>query len=222
MRSKRLLICIVALFAVHMVQGQDQTRWRIEGGITFSHFQQQVKTAVGAVRGDRLVNEFQIGLMGSGTYRVTDILALGLFARADRGERLASRFDGFDATGKTQVKDAVGGLYSELWLGPMMQARWKQLSAEAGYALVGLRDDMARDDLLSSTGDRESAFTTHPTIAWLFTLGANIELVSSVEVILKIEYRANYYSKRGGNALVNDIEHGRQSINPIIGLAWQF
>ncbi|HXG38535.1 MAG TPA: hypothetical protein VNL36_07180, partial [Bacteroidota bacterium] len=53
-----------------------QELWRVEGGVTFRHFQQQVKAEVGQPRGDRLVNEFELGALLSGTYRVHEYLSV--------------------------------------------------------------------------------------------------------------------------------------------------
>lgn len=200
----------------------SQESWRVEAGVTFRHFQQQVKAEVGQPRGDRLVNEFELGALLSGMYRVHEYLSVGAFVRIDRGERLLARFAGFDATGRTQVKDALGGLYTEFWVGPLLHSRWKQLSLEIGFAPIGVRNDMARTDLPSSTGDTEAAFSLHPTIAWLLSLGANVPLADHLELIVKVEYRPRYYSKRGGNPIVGDIEHGTQSVAPLIGLAWKW
>lgn len=199
-----------------------QELWRVEGGVTFRHFQQQVKAEVGQPRGDRLVNEFELGALLSGTYRVHEYLSVGAFVRVDRGERLQARFSGFDATGRTQVKDALGGLYTEFWIGPLLQGRWRQMSLEVGFAPIGRRNDMARTDLPSSTGDTDGSFTLHPRIAWLFSLGANVPLADHFDLILKAEYRPRYYSKRGGNAIAGGIEHGTQSVAPLIGLAWKW
>jgi hypothetical protein len=45
--------------------------------------QQQVKTEIGGARGERLVNESQIGVAASGTYTVLDFASAGLFIVAD-------------------------------------------------------------------------------------------------------------------------------------------
>jgi len=216
------LVLLTVFVLSSSMYAQSPTPWRLEGGMTFRHFQQQVKAEVGQPRGDRLVNEFELGALVSGLYELHEYVAVGLFLRADRGERFAAQFDGFDASGKTKTKDAIGGLYSELWLGPLVQLRWKQLSLDLGYAPIGIRDDMARSDLPSASGDTESAFTLHPTIAWVISLGANVPLSESFDVILKAEYRPRYYSKRGGDPIVGNIEHGTQSIAPLIGIGWRF
>jgi len=219
---KTLAYFSLVCFLPTILGAQEQRLWRAEGGVTFRHFQQQVKAEVGQPRGDRLVNEFELGLLLSGSYSVHEYVSIGAFMRVDRGERLAARFAGFDASGRTTVKDAVGGLYTELWLGPLVQATWKQLSVEVGFAPFGLRDDMARADLPSATGDTESSFTLHPTIAWMFAVGANVPLAETIDVFLKVEYRPRYYSKRGGNPIVGEIEHGTQSVVPVFGVGFRW
>ena len=217
----RYLIPLVLVVPFTLLS-QEQMPWRIEGGVTFRHFQQQVKAEVGQPRGDRLVNEFELGALVSGLYELHEYVAVGAFLRVDRGERLAARFDGFDADGTTKTRDAVGGAYSELWFGPFIQVRWKQLSLDLGYAPIGVRDDMARIDVPSASGETDGTFSLHPTIAWIISLGANIPVSESFDVILKAEYRPRYYSKRGGEPLLGNIEHGTQSIAPLLGIGWRF
>ncbi|MGH2567191.1 MAG: hypothetical protein ACRDGA_02550 [Bacteroidota bacterium] len=219
---KTLIALLLLMITPPVLHAQEVSPWRVEGGITFRHFQQQVKAEVGQPRGDRLVNEFEIGFLASGMYELHHYVALGVFLRVDRGERFAARFDGFDTDGTTKTRDAVGGQYSELWLGPFVQLRWKQLSLDLGYAPVGIRDDRARSDLPSVTGDTDGSFSLHPTIAWVISLGANVPVSESLDIILKAEYRPRYYSKRGGNPIVGNIEHGTQSIAPLIGVGWRF
>lgn len=199
-----------------------QNDWRVEAGVTFSHFQQQVKQEVGDERGERLVDETQLGLYLSGTYRLHDILAVGLFVEADRGNRHNARFAGFDDEGRTQTTGLVGGHYTEFWFGPLLQFRWRQLFLDAGYGLVGVRTDDARTDLPSTTGDMESALTTHPVISGLIALGIGVPVIDQLDVVLKAEYRFRYYTERDGNALAGDIEHGTQSIIPVLGVAYRF
>ena len=213
-----LVVCVVSA-APLSAQGAD---WRVEAGVTFSHFQQQVKQEVGDKRGDRLVDETQLGLYLSGTYRLHDNIAVGLFLEADRGNRHNARFAGFDEEGTTQIDNLVGGHYTEFWFGPLVQFRWRQLFLDAGYGLVGIRSDDARTDLSSTTGDTESALTTHPLIAGLIAIGANIPIVGRLDAVLKAEYRFRYYTGRDGNPLAGDIEHGTQSIAPVLGVAYRF
>lgn len=209
--------------AVHSLPCQQQaTSWRTEGGISVSHFQQQVKRAVGDVRGQRLVNEFELGALLSGSYRIHEFVHLGIFARADRGERFLARFNGFDAEGRTQTKDGVGGTYTEFWIGPLVQLHWKQLTLDLGFAPYGYRNDNARDDIPNVSGSTDGSFSLHPTIAWLVSLGGSFSLLEQLETTIKVEYRPRYYSQRGGDDLANNVEHGTQSVVPIIGVACQF
>ncbi len=200
----------------------DPASWRVEGALTFSHFQQQVKQKIGGETGEKLVNEFQIGLGLSGTYRIMDFLAAGLHLRLDRGERSAARFEGFDGNGATQVTGQTGGTYSELWFGPLVQFSWKGLMAEVGYGAIGIRNDDARDDLPSSSGSTEDAFTTSPAVAWLLGLGGNIPVCENLDAVIKVEYRVRYYTQRGREDILDGVEHGTQSIAPLVGVAWHF
>lgn len=201
---------------------QQAAPWRIEGGITVSHFQQQVKRAVGDIRGQRLVNEFELGAMLSGSYQIHEFVHLGIFVRADRGERFLARFNGFDAEGRTQTKEGIGGTYTEFWIGPLVQLQWKQLTLDLGFAPYGYRNDNARDDIPNVLGSTDGSFFLHPTIAWLISLGGGFSLLEQVEATIKVEYRPRYYSQRGGEDLANNVEHGTQSVVPIIGVACQF
>lgn len=200
----------------------DLKTWTIEGGITVSHFQQQVKRAVGEPRGQRLVNEFQLGGLIAGYYRIHDYISVGGFVRFDRGERFLANFSGFDANGKTQTADGIGGTYTEIWIGPLLQFHWKQLTFDAGFAPYGQRDDRARGDIPNTNNSTEGSFSLHPSIAWLFSLGGRFDIYENIDVMLKLEYRPRYYSARGGTALINDIEHGTQSIVPVIGMTYSF
>ncbi len=217
---KNLFIVFVVLSTIG-ISGEN-LQWKIEGGMVFSHFQQQVKRAVGEPRGQRLVNDFQLGGLLSGYYRVHDLLHVGLFVRVDRGERFLAHFNGFDVNGKTQTKDGIGGTYTEVWLGPLVQFQWKQLTFDAGFAPYGTRSDNARGDIPNANNSASGAFSLHPTIAWLFSLGGNFDITEQIDVLMKIEYRPRYYSKRGGENLISDIEHGTQSIAPVLGVAYSF
>lgn len=215
------LFILIFIFVMPSSSQESTSSWRIESGITFSHFQQQIKQAVGDVRGERLTNEFELGVLLSGSFRIHQFVHLGIFTRADRGERFLARFNGFDAQGKTQTKDGIGGTYTEFWIGPIVQLQWKQLTFDLGYAPYGTRLDNARGDISNASGSTDGSFSLNPTIAWLFSLGGSFSLVKKLAVLIKIEYRPRYYSKRGGEVLSNNIEHGTQSIAPIIGVAYQ-
>lgn len=202
--------------------GQTEQPWRAEGGITFSHFQQQVKQEIGGRQGERLVNETSLGVLLSGSYAILEWLEGGLYIRTDVGERSAGRFAGFDSLGSTEVTGQLGGSFSEFWAGPFVRASWKSLSAEIGYGAVGVRSDDARTDLPSASGDTASAFTTSPVVAWMVALGANVPITTSLDLFVKAEYRVRYYVKRGGEDILTGVEHGTQSIAPIIGVGYRW
>src|SRR5690606_10531987 len=64
-RSLTLTIVVlvgVATFMPAHAQADDFARWRLDGGLTFSHFEQQIKTEIGGARGDRLVTDSEFGL----------------------------------------------------------------------------------------------------------------------------------------------------------------
>jgi hypothetical protein len=218
---RRLLVITLAVCTfVGPATGDEKPLVTIEGGFVFTHFQQQIKANIGDPRGQRLVEENMFGLILSGTYAIHRMFALGAYAHFDRGKRALARFDGFDDEGKTQVRDYIGGYYTEFWFGPLAQFRWRTLTVEAGYALVGSRKDDGRSDIPTENGSTEGAFSTHPTIAWMFSLGAGVPLHANLDLTVKIQYRARYYHRRGGERLIDDIDHGTQSIVPLIGLAW--
>jgi hypothetical protein len=214
-----LLLLIISITPVYLV-AQDSTPWRVTGGLTISHFQQQVKSDIGGPKGDELVNNFEFGFIVSGAYAFNKYFAAGVFTRFDTGERNMANFDGFDEEGKAKVKNKVGGSYNEFWIGPMIRGMCKQFTLDIGYAPVGFRSDDARTDLPSSSGSTSDSFETHPTIAWLIALGGNIPVGETIDIFIKVEYRVRYYNKRGGENLEGDVNLGSQSIAPIIGVSW--
>ncbi|MBI3110596.1 MAG: hypothetical protein HYZ01_03385 [Ignavibacteriales bacterium] len=205
------------------VRAQHAPSWRIDAGLTYSAFQQQVKAMVGDPRGERLVNETQFGMMLMGTSRVWETVSAGLFLQFDRGNRHAARFDGFDPqTGKTVTREKIGGDYNEFWAGPFLRVQWKQLFGELGYGLIGFRNDDARDDLPSETGDASGSLQLSARIAWLAGVGAAVEIFEDVDLVLRMEYRLRYYDKREGEPFKDMIEHGTQNFTPFFGVAWRF
>lgn len=221
----KLLIIFLALYSCNTLlysQTGSEHTFFTEAGITISHFQQQVKTEIGTERGERLTNEFQLGLYSSGAYCFNEYIAAGIYLRYDRGQRQLANFDGFDQSGKTLVKDGIGGTYTEFWSGPILHFFYKQLRASFGYGLFGLRDDTAREDIPSITGDIESAFKLDPSFAWLISLGGRFSVIESLDINISLEYRARYYNTRGGNDLRDNINHGTQSISPLFGVIYSF
>jgi hypothetical protein len=216
---KAIIIAIYGIAGIAYSQASEPVI-RLETGIVFSHFQQQVKQNVGDERGNRLVNEFHIGGVIAAGYRIVDALHVGLFSRLDRGERYQARFNGFDGEGRTQTTDGIGGVYTEIWIGPYAQFQWKQLLIDIGFAPFGRRYDMARGDLPNARGESDGSFSLHPAIAWMFSVGGEFEIGNRTRLLIKAEYRPRYYNERGGDALIGSVEHGTQSISPIIGLSY--
>ncbi len=214
-------LCILILIAASAANADENRPLKLEGSLIVSAFQQQVKTEVGGESGDPLLTEFQIGLMAQGTWQIADFLTGGLYLRYDQGERSAARFDSFDDDNAARTTSRVGGSYSELWIGPILQFHWRQLRVALGYGALGIRADNGRSDLPSAAGDSEASFRTSPAVAWLLALGGAIPLDDNLDLVLKLEYRVRYYDERGGDPLFDTIEHGTQSIAPLIGLAWQ-
>jgi hypothetical protein len=136
--------------------------WRLEGGLTLRRFEQQVKSEVGGRRGDRLVEETEVGLALVGSARV---------------------FTGFDESGAAVVAPAVGGGYAEAWLGPVARAEWRRLFLPA------------------IDGDRDGAFRTLPSVAWLLAAGGAIPLGGKLELSLRLEPEPHPVRRAGGPPL---------------------
>jgi len=184
-------------------------------------FQQQVKNKIGGESGDPLVNENQFGVSLAGYYRINDNLNAGIFTRIDLGSREAARFLRIDEDGKAEIQNRVGGNFNELWIGPIIKIAWRQLSLDIGYALYGLRNDDGRDDLPDNNGNTDEAFNVNPSVAWLLALGGDIPIIKNLALNIKFEYRVRYYNERAGKSLQNNIEHGTQSISPLIGISYR-
>lgn len=216
---KSILFLVIFLLS-HQAFPQSKHQFSVDSGFLLTHFQQQVKQEVGDPRGQRLVHENEFGFLLTGRYNFNKFLSAGLFLRTDFGKREAALFDGFDDEGKTKVRNKVGGNYFELWFGPEIMFHWKQLFAEIGYGLIGIRDDDGRFDIPSNTGNINDSFSTSPSISWMFSIGSHIHVFEKIDVMLKIEYRFRYYNERGGEPLINNIDHGTQSISPLIGITF--
>ena len=193
-------------------------RWRLDGGVTVSRFEQQIKTEVGGARGARLVEELSLGLSGIATYRVWGPLSAGMYARFDAGTRNAARFEGI-VDGRTVTEGEVGGDYQELWLGPLIRAQWRRVFAELGYGVVGIRDDDARADLAAEGGDTKAPLKTSRTIAWLANIGGSLPIADTLDLVIRFEYRVRYYDRRDA-ALVDKLVHGTQNYTRFVGVAW--
>ena len=195
---------------------------RLDAGLTFGHFQQQVKSDVGGARGERLVDQTLFGLNLFGSYALWGPLRAGLFAQLDAGSREAARFAGLDPDGAATVEGRVGGSFLEFWIGPLLRAQWRGLFAELGWGALGLRSDDARDDLPASDGSTDGVFRTSPAIAWLVALGGVVPIEDAFSVVFRLEYRIRYYVSRGGEDLAGDLVHGTQDITPFVGVAYTF
>jgi hypothetical protein len=197
-----------------------ESRVRLDGGLTLSRFEQQVKSEVGTEPGERLVEHTELGLLSMLAYRFWGPLSAGGFLQFDAGKRSAARFAGFAEDGRTRVDGQIGGAYYELWMGPFLRAEWRRLFVEVGYGAYGARHDAARDDLPSESGATSGLLRTHPTIAWLFALGGSVPLSEDVAAVLRVEYRIRYYVSRGGEDLDAKIVHGTQNVTPFVGVGW--
>jgi hypothetical protein len=198
------------------------TPFRLDSGLTFSRFEQQVKQEVGGAKGEKIVEETQAGIALYGTYSLHPMFSLGLYSQFDTGHRSAGQFTTFDANGGAQITNSSGGNYSEFWLGPLLRFSYKALFAEVGYGALGLRWDAARHDLKTTSGKDSGTFTRHPTIAWMFALGGSVPIVGNLDLVLRMEYRVRYYNRRGGEALANNMVHGTQNFTPFAGVAYRF
>jgi hypothetical protein len=193
-----------------------------DANLSFSRFEQQVKTEVGGTRGERLVESTELGLLLTGTYVLLDYLEAGLFSQFDLGFRSSSRLAGFDGAGAAQTTAETGGAYRELWLGPLVRGRYGPIFAEVGWGALGMRWDDARDDLPSRSGDVDSALARDPAIAWLIAVGGAVPLADRLDLMLRLEYRLRYYTSRGGEPLAGGVVHGTQSFTPLVGVAYRF
>jgi hypothetical protein len=216
-----LVVIATSLFLAATVRA-GEPRWRLDGGLNFSRFEQQVKVEVGGVAGERLVENTEFGWLQMLSYRLWGPVAIGGFMQFDAGRREAARFSGFDAEGRAVVSGVVGGGYQELWYGPMVRLAYARVFAEVGYGAFGARHDNARDDLPSESGDTGGALRTHPRIAWVIAAGGGVPIDDDVELVLRLEYRLRYYNRRGGEPLTGGIVHGTQSFTPFAGVAWRF
>lgn len=197
-------------------------RFRLDGGLTFSRFEQQVKTEIGGAKGERLVEETQLGLAQMLGFRFWGPLTVGGYLQLDVGRREAGRFVAFDAQNTAVTTNRVGGAFAELWMGPFVRAEWRALFAELGYGLYGVRRDDARDDLPTSGGDVNGSLRTSPTVAWVLGAGGRIALFERLDLVLRLQYRVRYYDRRTTGPLTGRAVHGTQNLTPFIGVSWAF
>ena len=195
---------------------------RLDAGLTFGRFEQQVKSEIGGARGERLVEDTHLGLTLFASYAVWGPIRVGLFTQLDVGSREAARFDGLDADGAATTTGRVGGSYVEWWIGPLVRGQWRGLFGEVGWGAIGLRHDGARDDLPAADGSTDGLLQTTPAVAWLFAIGGVVPVVEEIDVVLRMEFRVRYYDSRGGEDLAGDLVHGTQELVPFVGIAYTF
>ena len=197
-------------------------RWELHSGLTFSHFEQQVKKEIGGVKGTLLVDETNFSTLISGGYRILDFLSAGLYIRYDVGKRFNGTFKSFDSQNKAVIEPRLGGSYSEFWSGPYLKLHYKGLFVSGGYGLIGLRTDDARTDLPSSSGATSGSFSTHPVIAMVFHLGGEVDISQRVAILFALEYRVRYYNERDGTKLKDEVLFGTQNYSPMVGVKYSF
>jgi hypothetical protein len=196
--------------------------WHVDGGLTYTSFEQQVKTKIGGGGADPLVQESSLGLLFHGGYQFSEIFSTGLFIQMDSGTRKASQYTGLDSNGQVQVTTPTGGSFSELWLGPYIRYSSGLFFAQLTYAIVGQRKDSARSDLPSKSGSTSEDFKTSTSVAWAVSLGSIVPINQIYALMISMQYRVRYYDKRGSENLINDVVHGTQSINPFVGIKTSF
>lgn len=198
----------------------DEERFRLDLGLGFHRFEQQVKAEIGGAAGVPIVEESALHLAVDATYNVWRFVRLGLSAQLDVGARHATTFERIE-DGAPVVAERVGGAYTEFWLGPMLHLQWKGLFARVGYGALGLRTDSARDDLPASDGSTSGILRTSPRIAWWFGLGVYAPIRPHWDLTLRVQYRIRYYVTRGGEPLAQDLVHGTQDITPFLGVSYR-
>ena len=188
---------------------------QLDLGLTFSRFEQQVKTEIGGVAVSPIVSETTFGLTLFGTVTLWRFIRLGAFLQVDAGSRRAGRFLGV-VGGEPDISDRIGGRFSEVWFGPLLRLQYRFVFAELGWGALGRRSDQARDDL-PAEGDTESALKTSARVAWLFAIGGHVPIRGRFSLTLRVEYRIRYYDRRD-TTLDEDVVHGTQNLTPFIGV----
>lgn len=187
---------------------------------SFTHFEQQIKTKIGGVKGDLLAANTEFNIQAMGTYKVWKFLSAGWYFQYDAGNRENGQLSGFDASGSAQVMNIQGGTFQEFWTGPTIRAHHKQAFLEIGYGLVGSRTDESRSDISNASGSNQGSFSIDPSVAWFIGIGAKVKLSKQFDFIVKANYRVRYYNSRDGTELLNQSVHGTQNFSPLIGLAY--
>lgn len=75
--------CLVVVFLFSgILNAQDEKDWLLDLGLTFNHYQAQVKAEVGDPRGQRLTNNFELGINVVGSYKWNKWIATGIFFKS--------------------------------------------------------------------------------------------------------------------------------------------
>lgn len=217
-----LSIVLMFFFGIAPLHSQSDARWGVESCLTFSHFEQQVKGAIGDPKGEKLMNVTEFGIWLQAQRRLSEYFSVGVYAEYDAGNRSMAEFNGFDSLGRTTVANSLGGTYSEVWIGPFVRFSLKKAFLDVGYGAVGIRNDRARDDVKSLSGETEGSFSVNPLVAWYVGIGVAADIAESFSLLVKLQYRARYYDAKNGEPLMDNIEHGTQNISPFVGLSYSF
>lgn len=223
-RPAAALVVVVLAFAASAASAQEREPYELErvrlgASLTYSSFEQQVKSEVGGTSVEPLVVDRAFGMHLTATANLWRFVRLGVFFQIDAGKRSTARFEGL-VDGEPEVTALGGGRYWEVWLGPLLRLQWRFLAAEIGYGLVGARRDRARDDLPDGAGGTSDAFRTSPRVAWHFALAAYAPVHPALDIVIRVQYRVRYYDRRGGVSLRENVVHGTQNLTPTVGIAW--
>lgn len=193
---------------------------RLDLGLTYATFEQQVKSEVGGVSVEPIASDQSFGLALTATYGIWKYIRLGVFFQLDMGSRFSARYAGLDAGGTPVINGRIGGSYREFWMGPLLRIQWKGIAAEFGYGALGVRSDDARDDLPTAAGET-GALRTSPRIAWHAALSGYVPVHPHVDVVFRVQYRVRYYNRRSGESLASGVVHGTQNLTPTVGVSWR-
>ena len=217
---RKLAVSLLIIGSANTASSEPHEHIRLDTSATFSRIEQQVKTKVGGPRGERLVEDTEVGTYVAATYELGQYFAVGLFGQFDIGARRAGRFAGFDGSGQTALVDRSGGRFSELWLGPLVRGKYRFAFLELGYGIATFRKDRGRDDLPSESGNSSSAFRTLPAVSWSMSIGAQFPVTQTLDVSARLNWRIRYYDRRNSGPLLDDIVYGTQSYQPSLGIVW--
>jgi hypothetical protein len=212
------LFILILLLSTNLFSNENLL---VEFAGTYYTFEQQVKPNVGDPLGEHLYDNSHVSFELSSYYKFNNYVAIGLYSRYDFGRRESSVYDRIE-DGKAVTKNVLSGRYYEFWLGPSLRLMYKHFFFDFGYALIGLRNDTGRDDLPDINGDTSGSFNIDPSVAYKFDLGASVEVIEKLDLIIKMQWQLRYYNQRGGNDLIDNLHHGTQNISPFIGLRYSF